>query len=635
MSLQPKAPSAFGPTIFTRTPPVLRQVLAIPELVDQILQYVSPSDIGSLRRTSWLLWNVCSITSPKHLWFYKDVFIPCDDYDCVDDTGLDSKSIPIQWGLRNARFVRSIVLDLPSETACDEYWDIGDRAVTQCPNLTGLSYVDVEVMMNDWEQLILDGKPTTETHGTKIARQLAVVANQLKTLHLQMTTYYEDNEIESPLGVSDEILLLNTDEHDLARWIQAVDRILECIILSTGYMTWNTTQPAQLSFSSLQVLSLSGCEMGDLRVLEWSTMEACLQQMPVLRELELIRIKLVSDSLGNIIDVNTSVSRRHRGYIPQDKGRATRRFWNLRKLLVTEPLSTEMVSTINRAFPKAQELSVSSPSVLSITYKTSTTITDSRTAWEISRPFPYLRRLKLIGESNTSTMDLTTLLLPSSLADLHIEHPGSFNLPVNISPGSNHYRIWNAEPGTSLKRLCMEVANSQICQDILPQECCRHLTELTLTNGAAIIRGLLSNTAETTDESGVEPATDDAWTCDHLEESFVKSKLAFIPLLRLLHLGGEMNQAMSDAKAQYINRLLQFMPKLQDFSTNNLLDRYQVLFYRLGRPVYHTSKIGPNETLSLRTLTLNPSSKLNVRRAEDDLRQQFPFLSEITWMLYV
>jgi hypothetical protein len=200
--------------------------------------------------------------------------------------------------------------------------------------------------------------------------------------------------------------------------------------------------------------------------------------------------------------------------------------------------------------------------------------------------------------------------------------------------------VIKAETGLGLRRLYLDIGEGDwICQYMFSQDWCRTLTNLSLSNGAGVLRDLLlpSNNRE-------------FWAYDHIDASLIISKLAFIPSLKSLHLGGRPIEVMCDTKLLFINHLLRFMPRLEDFSMDEQVDWYQMLFYRLGESFqFHSNTTGPSPGVGslgtpaaavatpdrmssrhpLRSIRLKLSSKMDVRVAELDLRQQFPLLTEI------
>ncbi|KAG0224015.1 hypothetical protein BGX31_008237 [Mortierella sp. GBA43] len=650
-----KTPSRAGPSKPSTTPDAFGRVFAIAELAERILQYSSRSGIGALRQTSWLFWNICTNVLPC-TWFYKDVKTKFDDKYIEKDYSRNRDEghnyMPRQWETNTARFVRSLEVKMPKkkklsaeDLAC--LWKFCGMTLTQCPSLCELSFTRVMVRMPNWKRLILNKPNATEAHATIIARQVGVVAHRLKKLRLELAhqSYYSldvDGEGESdsddenkPRGsYTDEILLLEEDEREFFKWMESVDRILECIILSAGYMTVNITTPlVRHPFPCLQVLSLSGCTSGDIRVLEWDTLMACLHLMPILRELELIKIQLVMDSVGNFTDFYTIMDKRRAYTIHGGRRKSNPTFSHLRKLTLTEGHGQEIICKLDQAFPDIQALSASTPDVASPFCKFSPAGDDNSNVNDgclhndnqippgRSRLFPHLRSLGLVSKNNKETMNLRDVVLPRSLVDLQIEHTGSFSLPED--------NALQAEPGTTLRHLCLKVKDDWIYQYIFLQGWCLHLTSLSLGNGVDVLRDLLPPEDE-----------EDPWDYDHLDESFVVSKLPFLPRLRFLHLGKpDTFSKMPDSKAMFINRLLLFMPQLQEFSMDYTIERYQLLFYRLGR----THQVYPSKTSetpstqdmvsgpSFKAINLRPVSSMNTRLAEMDLREQFPSLREIYW----
>ncbi|KAG0224714.1 hypothetical protein B0O80DRAFT_236026 [Mortierella sp. GBAus27b] len=647
-----KVPSRSRPSIPSITPYALSHVFTIPELIERILRYSSRSDIAALRQTSWLLWNMCTNVSPCK-WFYKDItfdpkYVTKEGGKIPGPYNIKKMiySTSVCWDTNTGRFIRSLTMEMPKSappevSAC--IWDCGGLALIQCLNISELSYTNIKVMMPRWEAIIMNDY-ITEAHATRIARQIRVAIHRLKKLHLAMEPHWTTQLSSS----RPEIFL--SDQQAFAKWIESVDRMLECIFLSTGYMANHptTTTPVEHTFSCLQTLSLAGSMGGEIRTLEWDTLMDCLHCMPALRELELIRIQLVTDTVGRMININTIMDER-RIYIYHDRNRKVGpTVWNLRNLKVTEPLDYEIISRLDRIFPKVEMLTVSSPEVVAATYKTLPPSSSGRgggggggdphITWQLSQPFRHLKRLELVNEDPLLDMDLARVVLPRSLVDLHIQHIGEFHLPAD--------NVIKAETGLGLRRLYLDIDEGDwICQYMFSQDWCRTLTNLSLSNGAGVLRDLLLPSNNT------EP-----WAYDHIDASFIISKLAFIPWLKSLHLGGRPIDVMSDTKVLFVNHLLRFMPRLEDFSMDEQVDWYQLLFYRLGESFQFLSNTtGPSPGVGslgtpaavaaaaattpdrmssrhpLRSIRLKLSPKMNVRLAEFDLRQQFPLLTEIVW----
>ncbi|KAF9991992.1 hypothetical protein BGZ79_003670, partial [Entomortierella chlamydospora] len=241
-------------------------------------------------------------------------------------------------------------------------------------------------------------------------------------------------------------------------------------------------------------------------------------------------------------------------------------------------------------------------------------------------PFPELIKLSIANSyfaelrqiEAMRARDRNTLQLPEKLQHLEITE-------------SRIHLLLEVPLDMVLKHLSINLRSPGFVKEILMHSCCWSLATLSLYEGVERFRDILTEgssskatrsvvmdtstlTSSTTDNA---TQVENSWESDHLEESFVRSRLPFVSALRSLFLNGAYDSVMPREKAMFINKLLRCMPRLEDFLLKEPLDDIEVAFNRFGD--------GQAPMLTrIRELSFTVVYPASVELAERQLRERFP-----------
>ncbi|KAF9349611.1 hypothetical protein BGX26_012113 [Mortierella sp. AD094] len=522
--------------------PLSLKVIAIRELADSILCYLSISDICTLRLVSKQYRYSC--TFPQ--WFYKDIPFP--------SVGLDPRSrYHISGGYW--KYVRTLTLDLWQVQSSDDqaYSDAIVRAIAGYPNITGLVYKGVKAIESGGgnRQVRWDLKDEY-FQIEKLWLQVTAAATQLKKLELGFVTN------------------------------ASMDTVLQHYFIPK-----TPTAPLQ----SLESLTLSGHKFGRLFTLEWGILARFLTFTPKLRELTLDRVNFV---------ISTGLAQEHGNIAAQSpKSLKTLRMttfvsksvaW---KIIEAFPWLQELhVPSIESFWTKPTHMDLES---LEQVGRDMGTKSFYGILWT---PFQGLKRLSVTTQM-VNDIPLDTKL-PPSLVEFDMKGPPDLSqhkLSEMITPETKLRRL-------RLQQLSH--SRLGFIDGFQSQPWSWNLTDLMIDNGLWFLKDILcDNPPEsvlgTTEGDGspvgeqdailttkLEDINGESWSCEHFTEQFLFSRIPFAKHLRSLDLGGNAAYVVVAPSSTFLNRLLRSLPKLQDFSMEHTVGDIDDILKGLGREYYNT-----------------------------------------------